>query len=78
MKTLEIASAGVALNYASLAGALELRIPKRKLGRHDDMVSCLGLGGYTLALAKTVEECARIAHQAIDYRVTFLRFAGMA
>jgi aryl-alcohol dehydrogenase-like predicted oxidoreductase len=29
------------------------------------------MGGYTLALAPTVEEATRIAHEAIDYGVTF-------
>ena len=35
------------------------------------MVSSLGLGGFTLAEAKTVEDATRIAHAAIDHGVTF-------
>ena len=71
LKTMGIAGAGVALSRASLAEPKELRVPKRKLGRHAEMVSSLGLGGYTLAVAKTAEEATRIAHEAIDYGVTF-------
>ena len=71
LKTVGIASAGVALRRTSLAEALTTQVPKRKLGRHDEMVSSLGLGGHTLAVAKTVEESTRIAHQAIDQGVTF-------
>ena len=71
LKTVGIASAGVAANQATLAEALTGRVPQRKLGRHDEMVSSLGLGGHTLAVAKTVEESTRIAQQAIDQGVTF-------
>jgi predicted aldo/keto reductase-like oxidoreductase len=66
-----MAGAGVALGRASLAQTLDIQVPKRKLGRHDEMVSSLGIGGHTLAVAKTVEEATRIAHEAIDYGVTF-------
>jgi aryl-alcohol dehydrogenase-like predicted oxidoreductase len=71
LKTVGIAGAGMAVSRASLADALTIHVPKRKLGRHDEMVSSLGLGGHTLALAKTVADATRIAHQAIDYGVTF-------
>jgi aryl-alcohol dehydrogenase-like predicted oxidoreductase len=71
LKTVGIAGASMALNRASLAQVLDVKVPKRKLGRHDEMVSSLGLGGYTLAVAKTVEESTRIAHEAIDCGVTF-------
>jgi len=46
-------------------------VPKRKFGRHQEMLSCIGFGGHTLALAPTVEEAANIAHYAIDQGVTF-------
>ncbi len=71
LKTMGLAGAGLALARAALAEPGELRVPKRKLGRHDEMVSSLGLGGHTLALAKTVEAATRIAHEAIDHGVTF-------
>jgi len=66
-----MAGAGVALGRPALAQTLDLQVPKRKLGRHDEMVSSLAIGGHTLAVAKTVEEATRIAHEAIDYGVTF-------
>jgi aryl-alcohol dehydrogenase-like predicted oxidoreductase len=71
LKTVGIAGAGVALGRAALAETAEVPVPKRKLGRHDEKVSALGLGGHTLGLAKSVEEATRIAHAAIDLGVTF-------
>ena len=46
-------------------------VPKRKFGRHKEMVSSLALGGATLAHASSLEEATRIAHAAIDMGVTF-------
>jgi aryl-alcohol dehydrogenase-like predicted oxidoreductase len=46
-------------------------VPKRKFGRHAEMVSSLALGGATLARAESVGEATRIAHAAIDSGVTF-------
>jgi uncharacterized protein len=46
-------------------------VPKRKFGRHAEMVSSLALGGATLAKAESLEEATRIAHAAIDLGVTF-------
>ena len=66
LKTVSIAGAGVALSQAVLAEPLEQPVPKRKLGRPDEIISSLGIGGYSLALAPTVEESTRIAHEAID------------
>ena len=71
LKTVGMAGAGVALSRAARTENLDIAVPKRKLGRHDEMISSLGIGGHTLALAKTVEEATRIAHEAIDYGVTF-------
>jgi aryl-alcohol dehydrogenase-like predicted oxidoreductase len=71
LKTMGIAGAGVALSRGALSETSGIQVPKRKLGRHDEMVSSLGLGGHTLAVAKTVAEATRIAHEAIDYGVTF-------
>ncbi len=71
IKTVGLASAGLAVSHTTLAGSLQLPVPKRKLGRHAEMVSSLGLGGHTLATAKTIEDAIRIAHEAIDYGVTF-------
>ena len=76
LKALSTASAGVV--FASNAPAVLAAdipaigpVPKRKFGRHNEMVSSLALGGATLAKASSVEEAARIAHAAIDMGVTF-------
>ena len=71
LKTVGAAGAGMALSGSAFAEPLDLHVPKRKLGRHAEMVSSLGIGGHTLAVAKTVEESMRIAHEAIDYGITF-------
>jgi len=71
LKTVGVVGAGAALGREALAQTSDTQVPKRKLGRHDEMVSSLGIGGHTLAVAKTVEEATRIAHEAIDYGVTF-------
>lgn len=46
-------------------------VPKRKFGRHDEMISVIGLGGHTLAQADSLDEAKRIAHRAIDLGITF-------
>ena len=46
-------------------------VPKRKFGRHDEMVSVVGLGGQTLGFAESKEEARRIARHAIDVGITF-------
>jgi len=64
--------AAQALGVSALASAVPTgTVPKRKFGRHQEMLSCIGFGGHTLALAPTVEEAANIAHYAIDQGVTF-------
>jgi len=47
-------------------------IARRPFGRHADMVSSIGLGGYHLGLTRTVTEAVRIIHEAIDAGVNFL------
>lgn len=49
-----------------------LSIPQRQFGRHADLVSILGLGGYHLGKVKTITEATRIVHEAIDAGVNFL------
>jgi len=46
-------------------------VPKRKFGRHSEMVSSLALGGATLARSASIEEATRIVDAAIDRGVTF-------
>jgi len=47
-------------------------IDRRRFGRHADMVSIIGLGGYHLGKPKTAAESIRIVHAAIDAGVNFL------
>ena len=70
LKTVGAAGAGVIVTGSVLAETRAL-VPKRKFGRHKEMVSSLGIGGHTLAKAITLEEATRIAHEAIDLGVTF-------
>jgi hypothetical protein len=77
LQSLTAAGAGIAFrSNRSLAGETESAslgpVPKRKFGRHDETVSSLGLGGHSLARAKSVEEATRIAHAAIEAGITFM------
>jgi predicted aldo/keto reductase-like oxidoreductase len=47
-------------------------IERRPLGRHEDLVSIIGVGGYHLGLVRTSGEAVRIVHEAIDAGVNFL------
>lgn len=76
LKTLGVAGAGVTLvgntNPAIAETPALGPVPKRKFGRHAEQVSSLGLGGATLARAKSVAEATRIVAAAIDRGVTFM------
>lgn len=56
----------------SRSSAVSLPVPRRPFGRHDDMVSIIGIGGHHLGLVKTIKEAVRIVHTAIDAGVNFL------
>ena len=47
-------------------------IALRPFGRHPDLVSIIGLGGYHLGKPTTIAEAVRIVHEAIDAGVNFL------
>src|SRR5688572_11266241 len=47
-------------------------IDRRPFGRHADLVSIIGLGGYHLGMTTTMAEAVRIVHEAIDAGVNFL------
>jgi predicted aldo/keto reductase-like oxidoreductase len=47
-------------------------IPLRPFGRHAEMVSALGLGGFHIGLVPTEREAIRLVHAAIDGGITFL------
>ncbi|MEM1223549.1 MAG: aldo/keto reductase [Verrucomicrobiota bacterium] len=65
-------TAALASSSAGFAKAAESTvIPKRKFGRHDDMLTVLGLGGHTLYLAGSQREANAIVDRAIDLGVNF-------
>ncbi|MCX6895751.1 MAG: aldo/keto reductase [Verrucomicrobia bacterium] len=84
LKRAAVAAAGVALQpYLPAAGTNPPAttphpggIPRRPLGRTGEMVSLIGLGGHTLALAKTESESIRIVHEAVDAGLNFMDNAG--
>src|SRR4029450_12758378 len=47
-------------------------IARRPFGRHQDLVSIIGLGGYHLGKPKTMTESVLIIHAAIDAGINFL------
>jgi aryl-alcohol dehydrogenase-like predicted oxidoreductase len=47
-------------------------IPRRKFGRHNELVSALALGGYHVGSIGTEREAVKIVHAAIDAGITFL------
>jgi len=76
LKALSAAGAGALLAgnapaVLAATGSTVGPVPKRKFGRHQEMVSSLCLGGATLAHAESLEAATRIAHAAIDMGVTF-------
>ena len=49
-----------------------LPIARRPFGRHQELVSIIGLGGYHIGKPKTITESVRIIHAAIDAGINFL------
>src|SRR4249920_3527975 len=47
-------------------------VPRRPFGRHPDLVSALGLGGFHVGLVGTEALAIKLIHTAIDAGVTFL------
>ena len=67
-----VGSTAIATSPALFAKAAETTtMPKRKFGRHEDMLSVVGVGGHTLYLAGSQKEANAIAHRAIDLGVNF-------
>lgn len=58
-------------HLAQAATAAPASVPKRKFGRHDEMVSVVGVGGQTLAQAASLREAIRIARHGIEVGITF-------
>jgi len=47
-------------------------VPRRKFGKTDAVVSAMGLGGHTFAMAKSEAESIRIVQEAVDGGITFM------
>ena len=59
-----IGSAALVGSPAAIAKAAEgTKIPKRKFGRHDDMLTVVGIGGHTLYYTGSQKE----ANEAVSY-----------
>jgi aryl-alcohol dehydrogenase-like predicted oxidoreductase len=77
IKGVSVAAAGIALaqnlpGAAPAAAASTGTVPRRKLGATGESVSMIGVGGHTMALAKTEEESISIIHGAIDAGINFM------
>jgi aryl-alcohol dehydrogenase-like predicted oxidoreductase len=46
-------------------------VPKRAFGKTKEQVSCIGIGGFSMADAPTYDEAERIVREALDAGVTF-------
>jgi uncharacterized protein len=47
-------------------------IPRKPFGKTGETISAIGLGGYHLGAAPSLEEAVRLVHEAVDAGVTFL------
>jgi uncharacterized protein len=47
-------------------------IPRRRFGRHADLVSIIGLGGYHLGTIRAQKEATAVVRTAIDAGITFM------
>lgn len=75
LKTVGAAAATVALGRPLTASETKPStngIPRRKLGRTNEMLSIIGIGGHTLALASSEEESIRIVHEAVDAGINLM------
>ncbi|HAV14478.1 MAG TPA: aldo/keto reductase [Opitutae bacterium] len=67
-----VSSAAIASTPAAIAkAASQTVIPKRKFGRHNDMLTVVGFGGHTLYQAGSQADANMIAHRAVDLGVNF-------
>ncbi len=76
LRTVGTVSAGATLGLGGEAIAQAATpsaggIPKRKFGRHPDMISILGLGGHHLGDVDSQADATAIVHEALDSGITF-------
>jgi aryl-alcohol dehydrogenase-like predicted oxidoreductase len=72
-----LALAGTATHAQEKPRAVELtdtgpdRVPHKLFGRTQEKVSAIGIGGYSLGAAPSLEEAIAIVHEAIDAGINF-------
>ena len=71
LKTVAGVTGSIPFLHAHARSAEGNAMPQRKFGRHDEMLSVVGLGGQTLGQAKDIPEARRIAQHAIDCGINF-------
>src|SRR4051812_20082929 len=47
-------------------------IPRRPFGRHEELVSIIGIGGYHLGTVRTQKDATMLVRTAIDAGITFM------
>lgn len=71
-----IGSAALAGSASAVAKAAEsVRVPRRRFGRHEDLLSVVGFGGHTLYLSGSQPEANAIVDRAVDLGVNFFENA---
>ncbi|CAA6677590.1 MULTISPECIES: aldo/keto reductase [unclassified Lentimonas] len=67
-----VGSAALASSPAAMAQVVAgSKVQKRKFGRHDDLVSVVGIGGHTLYLSGSQDDANEICAKAIDHGINF-------
>ncbi|MEO0796471.1 MAG: aldo/keto reductase [Verrucomicrobiota bacterium] len=62
---------GASTGQALADAAAQTTIPKRKFGKHDDLLTVVGLGGHTLYLSGSQTEANDIVDKAMDLGINF-------
>jgi len=69
---MSVGTAALASTPAAIAKqASETKIPKRKFGKYDDMLTVVGLGGHTLWMSGSQAEANKIVDRALDLGINF-------
>ncbi len=55
--------------------AEQVQIPKRRFGKHSDLLTVVGFGGHTLYFTGSQKEANEVAHRALDLGINFFENA---
>jgi len=58
--------------FAAGAGSATQAVPRRKLGRTGEQVSCIGVGGFHIGMQKDEAESIQLIRHALDSGINFL------